>query len=269
MSTIVFFHAHPDDESIATGGTMAKMAAAGHRVVLVVATRGEHGEVADGFLDAGESLWQRRERETAASAKELGAARHEFLGYVDSGMIDTPENEAPECFWRADVDEAAERLAAILREEQADVLTVYDANGNYGHPDHIQVHRVGIRAAELAGVEQVYESTVDRDYFRDLMKRASELGMPDLPDTDGVREEDEEFSMGMPGDVITTRIDVREFLDVKRRSMQAHASQIAETSFFLSMPPEAFEATWGTEFYIHRGAPAGTTEDDLLAGLSL
>ena len=271
MATLVFFHAHPDDESIATGGTMAKLAAEGHRVVLVVATRGEHGEVADDFLAPGEQLWQRRELETEASARVLGVARSEFLGYCDSGMMGTPENDAPESFWRADVDEAAERLARILREEQADVLTVYDDNGNYGHPDHIQVHRVGVRAAELAGIERVYESTLDQDYFRELFARAAELGIPELPDGDGAggdAAEAAEFEMGKPGAMITTRVDVREFLDAKRRSMQAHASQIAETSFFLSMPPKAFEATWGIECYIRRGAPEGTVEDSLVAGLA-
>jgi LmbE family N-acetylglucosaminyl deacetylase len=264
VATAVFFHAHPDDESIATGGTMAKAAAAGHRVVLVVATRGEHGEVEDGFLAEGEQLWERRVRETIASSQALGVARSEWLGYVDSGMIGTPENEAPDSFWQADVEEAAERLATILREEGADVLTVYDENGNYGHPDHIQVHRVGVRAAELAGVERVYESTVDRDAIKALMKMGSELGVPDLPDTEGV----DEFNMGMPAEVINTRVDVSDFLDEKRRSMQAHASQIAETSFFLNMPPEAFAAVWGTEWYIRRGAPEGTNDDDLFAGLA-
>ncbi|MEA3078587.1 MAG: hypothetical protein QOF60_3495 [Actinomycetota bacterium] len=263
MATAVFFHAHPDDESIATSGTMAKAVAAGHRVVLVVATKGEHGEVADGFLSPGEQLAERREQETDASAKVIGVARAEWLGYVDSGMIGTPENEAPECFWQADVDEAAERLATILREEGADVLTVYDENGNYGHPDHIQVHRVGVRAAELAGVSRVFESTVDRDAIKALMAVGRDLGVPDLPDTDGV----DEFNMGMPAEVITTRVDVRDFLDQKRRSMEAHASQIAETSFFLNMPPAAFELVWGTEWYIRRGAPEGTREDDLFAGL--
>jgi LmbE family N-acetylglucosaminyl deacetylase len=274
VATIVFFHAHPDDESIATGGTMARLADEGHRVVLVVATKGEHGEVADGFLAPGEELWQRRERETEASGRVLGIARGEFLGYRDSGMIGTPENDATESFWQADVEEAAERLAKILREESADVLTIYDDNGNYGHPDHIQVHRVGVRAAELAGVDRVYESTIDQDYFRELMKRAEELGMPDLPDAaegggggGGDAAEAAEFDMGKPGHLITTRVDVRKYLDVKRRSMQAHESQIAETSFFLSMPPEAFEATWGTEWYIRRGAPEGTAEDTLVDGL--
>jgi LmbE family N-acetylglucosaminyl deacetylase len=269
VATVVFFHAHPDDESIATGGTMAKLASEGHRVVLVVATRGEHGEVADGFLSPGEQLWERREKETEASGRVLGIARGEFLGYCDSGMIGTPENDAVECFWQADIEEAAERLASILREEKADVLTVYDDNGNYGHPDHIQVHRVGVRAAELAGVERVYESTLDRDYFQELMNRADELGLPDFSEGDepDPTNEQGEFEMGKPGSEITTRVDVRDFLDVKRRSMQAHASQIAETSFFLSMPPAAFEATWGTEFYIRRGAPEGTVEDSLVGGL--
>src|SRR3954465_5099541 len=174
MATLVCFHAHPDDEAVATAGTMAKAAADGHRVVLVVATRGEHGEVEDGFLSSGEELWQRRGQETAAGGEILGVARHEFLGYRDSGMMGTPENDAPDAFWQADVDEAAERLARILREEQADVLTVYDDHGNYGHPDHIQVHRVGVRAAERAGIKQVYEATMNRDDLRRLMEMARE-----------------------------------------------------------------------------------------------
>ena len=262
MATAVFFHAHPDDEAIATGGTMAKAADAGHRVVLVVATKGEHGEVAENYLDEGELLWQRRVRETEDAAKVIGVHRVEFLGYVDSGMIDTPTNEAPECFWQADVEEAAERLAAILRAEGADILTVYDSNGNYGHPDHIQVHRVGVRAAELAGVEKVYENTVDRDYFVDLIQRAAEFGV-EMPDD----TPDEEFELGVSGDLITTIVDVRDKLEVKKAAMRAHASQIAETSFFLAMPDKAFEAMWGQEWYILRGAPKGTKETDLFGGL--
>jgi LmbE family N-acetylglucosaminyl deacetylase len=263
MATAVFFHAHPDDEAIATAGTMALLAEAGHRVVLVTATKGEHGEVPDGFLDPGEQLWERRQRELAAAAEALGVARFEFLGYTDSGMIGTPENGAPESFWQADIDQAAERLATILREEQADVLTAYDENGNYGHPDHIQVHRVGVRAGELAGTAKVYESTIDRDAIRALMRRGAELGLTDLPQPDG----DEEFSMGMPGELITTRVDVGSVIHKKRAAMEAHRSQIAETSFFLAMPQEAFDVVWGTEWYILRGAPVGTRETDLLEGL--
>ena len=266
MATAVFFHAHPDDEAIATGGTMAKAAKEGHRVVLVCATRGEHGEVAEGFLDDGEQLWERRVKELEAAGAVLGAQRVEFLGYVDSGMMGTPENDAAECFWKADVEEAAARLADILREEQADVLTCYDEHGNYGHPDHIQVHRVGVRAAELAGVQKVYEATIDRDYVRSLIAMATDLGLEVQDGT--VPPNPEEFTMGVPGDQITTRVDVRDFLETKKSAMRAHASQIAETSFFLSMPDVAFEATWGTECYILRGAPAGAAETDLFEGLA-
>ncbi len=151
MSTLVSFHAHPDDECIACGGVIRKAADAGHRVVLVVATRGEEGEIPGGLLADGEELWQRRVAETQASAGILGVQRVEFLGYHDSGMMGAPANDRPGSFWTTPVEEAAKRLADLLRAEQADVLTCYDAHGGYGHPDHIQVHRVGLRAAELAG----------------------------------------------------------------------------------------------------------------------
>ena len=259
MATLVTFHAHPDDEAIATGGTMAKAAAAGHRVVLVVATQGEHGEVVDGFLDPGEALWERRVKETSVAAEILGASRVEFLGYVDSGMIGTAENDAPECFWRADVEEAAARLAAILTEEQADVLTAYDEHGGYGHPDHIQVHRVGVRAAELAGTPKVYMNTINRDHLQRSMAAAREAG-EELP---GDIDPGDLAELGVPEERITTAVDVTAYLDVKRRAMAAHGSQIAETSFFLSMPPSHFEAAFGQEWYVLVGAPPGTPEDDL------
>lgn len=258
MATLVTFHAHPDDECIATGGVMAKAAAAGHRVVLVVATRGERGEVAEGFLDAGEELWQRRVKETEAAAAILGASRVEFLGYVDSGMVDTDTNNDPECFWQASVDEAAERLAAILRDEDADVLTCYDEHGVYGHPDHIQVHRVGVRAAELASTPKVYESTFDRDRFLEFIQQSPEAAPGDNVDPP---------TFGMPAASITTRVDVSAHLAQKREAMTAHASQISDQSFFLTMPPEVFAMAFGEEHYILRGAPAGTAETDLFEGV--
>ena len=262
MATLVSFHAHPDDETIPTGGSLAKAADAGHRVVIVFATRGEHGEVDDGFLDEGEELWQRREQECLRAAEVLGAARVEFLGFVDSGMMGTPENEIKESFWQADVDEAAKRLAAILEEEGADVLTVYDENGAYGHPDHIQVHRVGVRAAEMARVERVYEATMNRDEFRRLMAQAAELGLSDIGDLPDI--EDVGDQMGLPEELLTTAVDVSSHLEVKRRAMAANASQIAENSFFLSMPSVAFAAAFGTEWYRLRGAPPGIREREIL-----
>jgi LmbE family N-acetylglucosaminyl deacetylase len=263
MATLVTFHAHPDDESIATGGVMAKAAEEGHRVVLVVATRGEHGEVAEGFLPPGEALWQRRVKETESCAEILGVSRVEFLGYVDSGMIGTPENELPESFWQADVEEAAARLAGILAEEKADVLTIYDENGVYGHPDHIQVYRVGMRAAELAGTPRIYMSTINRDHFERSLKAAAEAGL-EVPEE---LDEEEFQNLGVSEDRITTTVDVRPWLPRKRAAMAAHASQISEASFFLTMAPEMFEGGFGQEFFIRCDAPPGLVETDLFDGL--
>lgn len=264
MATLVSFHAHPDDECIACGGVIAKASDEGHRVVLVVATRGEQGEIPEGFLRGGEELWQRRVAETHAAAGILGAHRVEFLGYTDSGMMGTPANDAAGSFWAAPVDEAAKKLAAILEAERADVLTCYDDNGTYGHPDHIQVHRVGMRAAELTGTPRVYQNTANRDHVRrgmtEFMSRAGETGvqMPDIGDM-------EQF--GKPESVITAAVDVNPYLDRKRRAMRAHASQISEQSFFLSLPDEAFASAFGTEWFIRPGQGPGITETDLLAGL--
>ncbi len=262
MPTLVCFHAHPDDEAIATGGTMAKAAAEGHRVVLVVATKGEHGEVPEGYLRPGEPLWERRVAETHAAAEILGAARVEFLGYVDSGMLGTPQNDLPGSFWRADVDEAARRLAAIVEEEGADVLTAYDESGIYGHPDHVQVNRVGLRAGRLAGTPKVYMSTVNRDHAQRGLARARETGLPVPGDIDP-----DDFQLGVAEERITTTVDVRAYVEVKRRSMAAHGSQISEASFFLAIAPELFIEAFGWEWYILDGAPPGTLESDVFEGL--
>jgi len=258
MATLVFFHAHPDDESIHTGGTMARAAAEGHRVVLVIATKGEHGEVAEGVLAEGETLGERRGRETAASAALLGVERAEYLGYVDSGRMDTPENDAPGSFWRVDVDTAAKQLAAILDEEQAEVLTIYDEHGGYGHPDHIQVHRVGLRAAELAGVPKAYMATINRDELVQLMTNARDAGlMPEDVEPPDV----EAMDLGVRAARITTTVDVGDYVEKKRASMAAHASQITDTHFFLAMPDEAFRMGFGKEWYIRIGAPEGTVDE--------
>jgi LmbE family N-acetylglucosaminyl deacetylase len=255
MATMVTFHAHPDDECIACGGVMRKAYEQGHRVVLVVATRGELGEVPDGFLGEGEELWQRRVKETEDAAGVLGAARVEFLGYTDSGMMGEPTNDAPGTFWTADVEEAAGRLAAILREEDADVLTVYDDHGGYGHPDHIQVHRVGMRAAELAGTPRVYQSTMNRD--------AAKRGRSDFAEVAGFEMPDLGDDFGSPEAILTTKVDVTPWVTYKRQAMRAHPSQISEQSFFLAMPDEVFGYVFGTEWFIRVGAEPGIAEYDL------
>lgn len=251
MATLVCFHAHPDDEAIATGGTMVMASRAGHRVVLVLATKGEVGEPVDGVLDLGEALGDRRVLESKASADILGVHRLEFLGYEDSGMMGEPTNDNPDCFWRADVHEAATRLAAILQEEKADVVTIYDPNGGYGHPDHIQVHRVGTEAAELAGVDRVFWSTMNRTQMQQLIEQSEEFGATFDEDETPV----DPSTFGTPEEDITHAIDVTSVAAEKRSSMAAHASQISEDDLFLQLPDEAFVAAFGTEWYVAPGWP--------------
>lgn len=272
MATLVSFHAHPDDEAIATGGAMAKASAAGHRVVLVIATRGEHGEVVPGVLADGEELGIRRVKESYESAAVLGADRIEFLGYIDSGMMGEPENDAPGSFWSTDVERAASRLATILREEHTDVLTIYDDNGGYGHPDHIQVHRVGLRASEMAGVSRVFEATINRDHIlRGIEARLTFVAGDEARE---LREQLDELEknpdFGVPEERITHAIDVTGFVDLKRRAMRAHASQIPEESFFLAMDDATFAVAFGTEWFIASGETRRDGEvpgDDLFAGV--
>lgn len=250
MATMVFFHAHPDDECIATGGTMAKAAAEGHRVVLVTATAGELGEPTPGVLDEGEELADRRVREVEASARILGVARGELLGYRDSGMVGTDGNADPRSFWQADVGEAGRRLADLLEEEDADVLVVYDEHGTYGHPDHVQVHRVGLRAAELAGTARVFMTTMNRDHLVRQMRAARTAAQTvpeEVPDV-------EAMGLGVREERITHAVDVTAQLAAKKEAMRCHASQIAEGSFFLEMPDDAFAGSFGTEWFIQVGA---------------
>lgn len=261
MSTLVCFHAHPDDEAITTGGLMAKAAAAGHRVVLVCATRGEQGEPQEGVLLEGEQLWERRIEELATACEALGAEPPVLLGYEDSGMMDEPTNQNPNCFWQADLDEASERLAAILDQYSADVVTIYDDHGGYGHPDHIQVHRVGMRAAELAGVTHVFEATINRDAMRTMMEN--------MPMDEEAPSPDDVESFGTPAADLSYEVDVTGFLEAKRAALTAHRSQIGPESFFIKMPEEVFAMAFGTEAFAVPGltATGGPRRVDLLPGL--
>ena len=265
MATLVFFHAHPDDESMTTAGTMAAAADAGHRVVLVVATRGEQGQPKPGVLRPGEPLSARREAETQRSAEILGVDRVHFLGYLDSGMMGEPTNDDPGSFWRADVEQASSILAGILREEGADALTIYDEWGTYGHPDHIQVHRVGRRAATRAGLapSRVFAATIGRT-------RVDELRAAARRQNRDVDEPPEWAELGVPDELITHEVDVSALSERKRRSMEAHRSQISDDDSFMQLAPDAFRAAFGIESYICLGAtrpPGQPPRDDLWAGL--
>ncbi len=269
MSTCVFFHAHPDDEALLTAGTMARLAAEGHRVVLVVATAGQAGLAAPEAVD-GVALGDVRLAELHASAAVLGCARVASLGYADSGLdgdAATPP-DGPAAFARVDPEGAAARLAELLRDEDADLLTVYDPTGGYGHPDHVQVHRVGTRAAALAGTPVVLEATVDRG----LLLRGLRL-------VERVYQFPPEFDRGRfetayaPSEAVTHRVRVRRYARAKRASMAAHATQATggdgerTLAAFLRLPRPLFRFVFGTEWYVQRGLPAGTTLRHPLASL--
>jgi LmbE family N-acetylglucosaminyl deacetylase len=186
----------------------------------------------------------------------------EFLGYRDSGMEGEPTNDEPGAFAAADIDEAAQRLADLLIEEGAHVLTIYDDHGQYGHPDHVQVHRVGKRAAELAGTPRVYESTANRDFIQGLMAEQADV----LPEGADAPDAAQMETFGSPESMITTTVDVSAYTDAKRAAMRAHASQIPEDSFFLVLPDDAFKMTFGQEWFIRADA-RDSREDWIFDGL--
>ena len=260
MATIVFLHAHPDDESISTGGTIARAVSQGHRVVLVVGTNGDHGETpAD--LAPGETLVDRRCSETEASCRMLGVHRLVWLGYSDSGMTGWEQNAHSNAFMNADLDEAADRLVAVIDEEDADVLIGYDWHGGYGHPDHIMVHKVVHRAKEKRPDVALWEATMNRDRVRQRMEAAYEAGFlkdEDKWDVDGPADDGNPF--GSLESEITLMVDVREWAATKRESVRCHASQVTDSSFFLSMDESQFSDAFGWEWFIRPGDPSPMRE---------
>jgi LmbE family N-acetylglucosaminyl deacetylase len=267
--TVVSFHAHPDDEALLTAGTLARAAAEGHRVVLVSATAGEVGLAASSF-GTYDMLAAHRRAELQRSAEAIGAARVAFLGYGDSGLDGRAVvPDGVQAFARADVEEAATRLAQVLREEGADVLTSYDRSGGYGHPDHVQVHHVGARAAELAGTPVVLEATVDRDLLRRAVRLAA-LVYRFPPEFDR-QAFDRAYA---PRALLTHKVDVRRYADRKRASMAAHASQATADSgdrtlaALLRLPRPVYRRVLGREWFIERGRrPARPLLDDVFATL--
>lgn len=265
--TLVVFHAHPDDEALLTGGTMARAAAAGHRVVVVFATDGGAGLASSAYGSRGR-MGPVRRAEARAAARVLGAGRVEFLGYADSGMAGEPSGLAGR-FSAADPDEAAERLAAVLRDERADVVTSYDRAGGYGHPDHVQVHRVGALAAALAGTPVLLEATVDRTALRRALRLVSRL--PGLPAGFDPRLVDRAYT---PRGELTHRVDVRKFAGPKRAAMAAHASQATADQgtrtlrVLLRLPVPLFDLVVGHEWFREPGrVPPRRPLDDVFAGL--
>lgn len=264
-------HAHPDDEASGTGGVLARYAAEGIRTVLVTCTDGACGDGAGG-AKPGEpghdpaAVVATRRAELEASCQVLKVSDLELLGYADSGMMGWPQNSAPGSFWTTPVDEAAERLAKLMRHYRPDVVVTYDENGFYGHPDHIQAHRITMAALELTGLPaKVYWTTMPTSAMDEFGRVMVELGM-ELPEPDPAEQEGP--PMGLPDEEISTWVDVTQFSQQKFDALAAHASQ-GDNIFFLGLGIERFTRLMGVETYVRirdtTGAPL--PETDLFAGL--
>jgi LmbE family N-acetylglucosaminyl deacetylase len=297
--TLMTVHAHPDDETIGTGGTMAKAIAAGHRVVLVTGTRGEMGEIVVPKMDTPENhrrLGELRAVELERAMAVLGVTEWENLGYRDSDMMGRPGNLDPRNFWTADLDAAAGRLTWLIRRYQPDVVTTYNEFGGYGHPDHIRVHDVSIRAFDRAGdpawypeqlveggVEtwapsKLYEQAIPASVRATMAARLKELGQTSFwePPEDATPEQIAEFEayaakMLVPDERITTWIDISgDPLQRKWDAIHEHVTQISEQSPFMLLGLDGWREGWSQEAYILRQSSVETSlpETDLFAGIA-
>lgn len=266
--TVVSFHAHPDDETVLTAGTLAHAASEGHRVVVVTATAGEAG-LTSSAIAGSDDLAARRLDELRTAAGLFGCRDVRLLGYDDSGM-DGKAGRDGRAFARVDVEEAAARLAQVLQAVDADVLTIYDPAGGYGHPDHLQVHRVGVRAAEMAKTPVVLEATVDRDALLHLLGWLRRLGLLRWAPA----EWQPERLAGAYTDraQLTHRVDVRGHIRAKRAAMAAHTSQAAadrgrrSLKLFLALPPPLYRRVFGYEWFKEQGrTPPDTLCGDIFA----
>ncbi|GAA2413048.1 PIG-L family deacetylase [Actinomadura vinacea] len=265
--TLMAVHAHPDDEVLTTGGLLARCAEEGIRTVLVTCTNGEAGDDAGGLKptepghDADE-VARRRLAELRESADLLRIGHVELLGHRDSGMVGWDTNGHPEAFANVPVETAAKRLAELMEHYRPQVVVTYDETGGYGHPDHIQAHRVAVAAAESTGIpDKLYYTAITRSGVQQMFEYFKESGM----DVD-MSELPEDF--GVPDEVITSVLDVSAHVGRKIKAMEAHASQ-SENIFFLRLPDEAQRMMLGSELFIRHfcRVDAPDHEDDLFAGL--
>lgn len=286
---MLLVHAHPDDETIATGATMAKYAAAGDGVTLVTCTLGEEGEILVPELahlasDRDGGLGEHRITELNAAMTALGVTDHRFLGgagrWRDSGMAGTATNDNPSCFWRADLDEAIGELVRVIRDVRPQVVVTYDENGGYGHPDHIQAHRVAVGAFAAAGDSQrypdtgepwtpskLYQTALPRSVLLMAYEALKALG-EEAPF--GATSPDE-MNMGVPDEAITTVIDARDHLPAKIEAMRAYPTQISVDGHFFALSNDVGQGAFGVEQYTLVAGPTPTTgepESDLFAGIA-
>jgi N-acetyl-1-D-myo-inositol-2-amino-2-deoxy-alpha-D-glucopyranoside deacetylase len=275
--TLLFVHPHPDDESIACGGVIARAGAEGVRTVVVTCTGGEAGENLAGIDLGGETLVEHRRRELDEAVRILGVSRHVRLGFRDSGMVGTPENEHPDCFHVAPLDVAAARLAALIREERPAAIVSDDEQGSYGHPDHIKANRVTIRAVELAAdpdadvvgepwrVPRRFVHTFSHSRLQAAHTALLAAGLPSPFAVEGEEvAPDAPKRFGAPDELVTTRVDIAQHLATKLAAMRAHASQMAADSFFFNVPAEVVGDFLGVEeFVLEDGVPSPVTAHSL------
>jgi N-acetyl-1-D-myo-inositol-2-amino-2-deoxy-alpha-D-glucopyranoside deacetylase len=285
---LLLVHAHPDDETIQTGATMAKYAAGGAHVTLVTCTLGEEGEVLVPDLvhlaaDKEDRLGEHRIGELDEAMRALGVDDHRFLGgpgrWRDSGMMGTASNDRADCFWRADLDTAVGELVRIVREVRPQVVVTYNEIGGYGHPDHIQAHRVAVAAFEAAADPGRYAGTGDpwqpaKLYYTAIPKSFLRMGWELMREAGdelpfGVADPDE-LPFGDPDEVITTQVDARDHLEQKTAALKAHQTQIEVDGPFFALSNNVGQRAFGIEHYrLVRGTPPspGALEDDLFAGV--
>lgn len=283
-------HAHPDDETIGTGATMAKYVSQGASVTLVTCTLGEEGEILVPDLehlaaDKTDALGEHRITELADAMGELGVTDHRFLGgagrFRDSGMMGVPSNERSDCFWRADLLAAATELVPVIREVRPQVVVTYDDFGGYGHPDHIQAHRVTHYAVDLAesptfrpdlgtawSVKKVYWTAFPRSIVREGILALREQGS----DSEFAAMDPDDIPFACDDDLITTAIDAAEFTDAKMAALAAHKTQVTVDGGFFALSNNLGSQVWGTEYFrLARGSlgerDSGGRESDLFAGI--
>ncbi len=244
--TILAAFAHPDDEAFATGGTLARYAASGDQVVLVCATRGEAGEISDPTLATQENLGQVREAELRCAAENMGIAELIFLDYRDSGMAGTPENEDPRAFMNARTEEVVQKLVAIIRQVQPQIVTTFEPNGGYGHPDHITIHKHTLAAFHAAAnsqcypelgppwqAERLFYTAIRRSFFINLRKELEKIG-EDLSDFDYFEDEE----AGWPDNQVNVTIDVSSTVEAKWDALECHRTQFGPDNLLRKLPEE-------------------------------
>jgi N-acetyl-1-D-myo-inositol-2-amino-2-deoxy-alpha-D-glucopyranoside deacetylase len=279
---ILLVHAHPDDETINNGATMALYADRGAQVTLVTCTRGEEGEVLVPGLSHLASTDQdllglHRETELAAAMKALGISDYRFLGapstkFRDSGMMGTEPNNRADVFWQVDLDEAATILVDVIEEVKPHILITYDEIGGYGHPDHIQAHRVAMRASELSTwqIQKIYWNTIPKSVIAQGMEKMKEIGS----DFFGAENIDD-IPFAKDDEFVTTLIDGSDYVESKMAAMKAHETQIALDGPFFALSNNLGMQIWGDEYYTlvkgTKSAPFDSNgrEIDLASGVVL